>query len=104
MTTDHHNLADGKNKQERSLFDFFDKTFLMILAFQYVNQGSMVMMDLALQDVLKTHYGIQPTLMQKATTICALPFSFKLIYGFIADNIPLFGSKKKSYLLLWSMV
>ena len=61
-------------------------------------------MALAAQDVLKTKFEIEPDAMQKAITICILPFSFKIVYGFISDNIPILGSKKKSYLLIWSFI
>jgi len=29
-----------------------------------------------------------------------LPWSFKIIYGLIADNIPIFGSRRKCYLII----
>ena len=33
-----------------------------------------------------------------------LPWSVKIIYGLISDNIPLFGSKRKSYLLIMAIL
>ena len=42
--------------------------------------------------------------MQKALAVCTLPFSFKIFYGFIADNIAIFGSKKKSWLLIMTAI
>jgi len=34
------------------------------------------------------------------SSIIGFPWCIKLVYGLIADNIPLFGSKRKSYLIL----
>jgi hypothetical protein len=62
------------------------------------------MLALDTQDLLKTKFEIEPDAMQKTIAICILPFSFKIVYGFISDNIPILGSKKKSYLLIWSFV
>ena len=31
-----------------------------------------------------------------------MPWSFKIIYGLISDNFPIFGSRRKSYLLIGS--
>ena len=36
--------------------------------------------------------------MSLATTM--LPWSFKIVYGLISDNLPICGSKRKSYLLI----
>ena len=32
--------------------------------------------------------------------IIALPWSFKILYGFISDNISVFNSKRKGYIIL----
>ena len=44
---------------------------------------------------------------QSATPIIAnvlLPYSLKFFYGIIADSMPIFGSTRKSYLFLFSMI
>ena len=33
-----------------------------------------------------------------------LPWSFKILYGIISDNIPLYGSRRKSYLFIMSCI
>ena len=33
-----------------------------------------------------------------------LPWSIKIIYGFLADTVPLYGSKKRSYLYVGAFV
>jgi MFS family permease len=33
-----------------------------------------------------------------------MPWSLKLLYGLISDNLPLFGSKRKSYVILMGFI
>ena len=33
-----------------------------------------------------------------------LPWSIKIVYGLISDNVPLFGSKRRSYCILLSFL
>jgi hypothetical protein len=37
-------------------------------------------------------------------SLIAMPWSIKLIYGIIIDTVPLFGSKRKNYLILFSFL
>ena len=38
--------------------------------------------------------------MQTLMAFTFLPWSVKIIFGLISDNVPLFGSRRKSYLLI----
>lgn len=38
--------------------------------------------------------------MQVLTSIINLPWSLKLFYGLIADNVPIYGSKRRSYIAI----
>ena len=38
--------------------------------------------------------------MSLHTTIIYLPWAVKLVYGLICDNIPIFGSRRKAYLIV----
>ena len=33
-----------------------------------------------------------------------LPWSVKIIYGFLSDNVPIFGSKRRSYLYIGAVM
>ena len=38
------------------------------------------------------------------SSLKSLPSTFKLVFGFISDNVPLFGYRRKSYMLLgWAI-
>ena len=36
------------------------------------------------------------------TSIIGLPWSLKILYGIISDNVPIYGSRRKSYLVIMS--
>ena len=38
--------------------------------------------------------------MQFYSSIISFPWSIKLFYGLISDNLPIWGSKRRSYLIL----
>lgn len=43
---------------------------------------------------------LQPAEMQVLTSIINFPWCIKLFYGLIADNVPIFGSKRKAYICI----
>lgn len=47
---------------------------------------------------------MEPGEVQTLMAFAFLPWSVKIIYGLISDNIPLFGSKRKSYLLIMAIL
>ena len=36
--------------------------------------------------------------------LISLPWSFKLIYGLITDNVPVFGMNRKPYLIFFAFI
>jgi predicted MFS family arabinose efflux permease len=45
---------------------------------------------------------LEPDETQSFTSTINLPWLFKILYGFISDNVQLFGSHRKSYVVLHS--
>jgi MFS-type transporter involved in bile tolerance (Atg22 family) len=56
------------------------------------------------QDLFKTHYGLEPGRLQTLLATIQIPWSFKIIFGFISDNVAIRGSKRKSYLVIGSII
>ena len=81
------------------LYDKFDGTFLTMLAMQYFNQGTKVLVGLATQDLFKAYYNLDPGRIQTMLAFTMLPWSLKICYGLISDNLPICGSRRKSYLV-----
>lgn len=42
----------------------------------------------------------EPSQQNVVWTLAALPWSFKLVYGFISDNFPICGMRRKPYFIL----
>jgi MFS family permease len=81
-----------------------DKMFLMLLGTQYFSQGTKVLVGLATANLYKEYYGLDPGYVQVLSTFSGIPWSFKIFYGLISDNVPLFGSRRRSYLILLSIL
>ena len=92
---------------DNSLLGFlgnFDKTFLHQAAFQYFNQGARVLLNLAVQDLFKRVYMLEPGRLQTLLATIHIPWSCKIIFGFISDNVAICGSKRKSYLIICALL
>lgn len=63
-----------------------------------------VMLSLAFLDLFKTRYGLEPAQTQEMMSLIILPWTPKLLYGIISDTFPLFGSRKRSYIILMGLV
>jgi len=59
---------------------------------------------LAVKDLFKTYMGLDPGEMQVYTSMIHLPWSFKILYGLISDNVPLCGTRRKSYLIIMGIL
>lgn len=86
------------------LYERYDATFLTMLGFQYFNQGTNVLIYRAASILFKDYYKLEPSEMQRLMSFTFLPWSIKIIFGLISDNIPLLGSRRKSYLLIMAFV
>jgi hypothetical protein len=47
---------------------------------------------------------LEPDTTQLLTTIIFLPWVTKFLYGIIADTVPIFGSRKKSWLVIMGLL
>jgi len=66
----------------------------------YFLQGFRVFQGLVMKDLFKLYLELEPEYSQFLSSLTLFPWSFKIIYGFIADNIPIMGSRRKSYIIL----
>lgn len=47
---------------------------------------------------------LEPGRLQFVLATIHSPFIFKIVYGFMSDNVPIFGSKRKSYLVIAAII
>ena len=70
----------------------------------YFVEGALGLARLAQTFLLKDTLGLGPAEMSALTGIFTLPWTVKPIYGFLSDGFPLFGYRRRSYLVLAGIV
>lgn len=90
---------------------FFNRTwstynhgFITMLILQYANGGTHFMLIMTLQYIFQIQFELQPALVQQLIALTAIPWSSKLLFGIISDSLPICGSTRKAYLLLFSVM
>lgn len=88
-----------KSLRERS----FDPE-LGAIAVIYFVQGAMAISQLAVSFFLKDDLGLSPAEVASMVGIAMLPWTVKPLYGLISDGFPVFGYRRRPYLLLSSVL
>ena len=90
---------------KESVFLGIDPTpeILAIMTIYFV-QGALGLARLAQTFLLKDTLGLGPAEMPALTGLFTLPWTVKPVYGFLSDGFPLFGYKRRSYLVLAGVV
>ena len=66
----------------------------------YFVEGALGLARLAQTFLLKDELHFGPAEMSALTGVFALPWTIKPLYGFLSDGVPLFGYRRRSYLIL----
>ena len=70
----------------------------------YFVQGAMALSQLAVSFFLKDDLGLSPTEVASMVGITMIPWTIKPLYGLISDGFPVFGYRRRPYLLLSSIL
>ncbi|XP_047330381.1 folate-biopterin transporter 1, chloroplastic [Impatiens glandulifera] len=92
-----------KNRNARSPIRFFGVDLVadnIAVAMVYFVQGVLGLSRLAVSFYLKDDLHLDPSETAVISGFSALPWLIKPLYGFISDSIPLFGYRRRSYLVL----
>lgn len=73
---------------------------LLAILMVYFVQGILGLARLAVSFFLKDDLGLTPAQVAAMMGIAALPWVIKPIFGFISDSVPIFGYRRRSYLVL----
>lgn len=73
---------------------------LMAILVVYFVQGILGLARLAVSFFLKDDLGLGPAQVSALMGVAALPWMVKPLLGFVSDGLPLFGYRRRSYLLL----
>jgi len=87
----------------KRLWAKYDHQFLIVYGVAYANAGLKFLQTLAIQDLFKNYYFLEPSQSQFYTTLIYAPWMFKFLYGLTADSLPICGSRKKAWILLWGV-
>ena len=82
----------------------FDKEFILLLAYQNINQGLWAMVLLSAQDYYKQYLYLDPGVMASYMSMLSVTWSIKILYGLISDNFPIMGSRRKSYIIMAGII
>lgn len=66
----------------------------------YFVEGALGLARLAQSFLLKDELQLGPAELSALTGLFVLPWTIKPLYGFLSDGVPLFGYKRKSYLVV----
>jgi folate/biopterin transporter len=77
---------------------------LFAILLVYFVQGILGLARLAVSFFLKDELGLTPAEVAALMGIVALPWVIKPLFGFLSDSLPLFGYRRRSYLLLSSVL
>ncbi|EFJ45107.1 hypothetical protein VOLCADRAFT_64019 [Volvox carteri f. nagariensis] len=74
------------------------------MAAVYFVQGILGLSRLAVSYFFKDELHIEPAEVAVLTGLSSIPWMIKPLYGFISDSIPLFGYRRRSYLVLCGLM
>jgi MFS family permease len=74
----------------------------LVFAVVYFAQGMWYLPNLSITFLLKDAFGLSAAETATFFSITVIPWLIKPVYGLISDFVPLFGQRRKSYLLLTS--
>jgi len=103
-----NNSADSKGLRETlrdTVFLGVDPTpEVVAIASIYFVEGALGLARLAQTFLLKDELHLGPAELSALTGIFTLPWTIKPLYGFLSDGFPLFGYRRRSYLVLAGLV
>ena len=88
-----------KQIQEKILFGNEPTPELLAILTVYFVQGILGLARLAVSFFLKDDLGLTPAQVAALTGITAIPWIIKPVFGFISDGLPVFGYRRRPYLI-----
>ncbi|MEP0924027.1 folate/biopterin family MFS transporter [Leptolyngbya sp. ST-U4] len=86
--------------KEKVLFGNEPSPELAAILLVYFVQGILGLARLAVSFFLKDDLGMSPAQVSALLGVAALPWMIKPLFGFVSDGLPLFGYRRRPYLIL----
>ncbi len=77
---------------------------LAAIALVYFGQGALGLAQLAVSFFLKDELGLSPSETAALLGIVMLPWTVKPLYGLVSDSVPLWGYRRRSYMVVSSLL
>ncbi|SPJ10004.1 folate transporter 1 [Plasmodium sp. DRC-Itaito] len=91
-------INDDNNDNRYMIFNKISSSLIAML------QGVEVLCNLSIIYLLKDNYHLHPASLNIVMCFIKIPWSLKLVWAVISDNYPIFGYRRKYYLLLGSFL
>ena len=101
MGSDTKFLSDDEYWLSR-LLKTHNSRFLFLIAVQFFNEGLVPMKIFAMKDLFKTVYMVEPSSLQKYTSLSMFPWVLKILYGIVIDQKIV--SKRSYYILVCGII
>lgn len=62
------------------------------------------MIGIACSDWFKRYMKLEPNEVTEIMALTMIPWGIKILYGLISDNIPMCGTKRKSYIIIMGLL
>ncbi len=85
---------------EKVFFGHEPTAELLAILLVYLVQGVLGLARLAISFFLKDELGLSPAEVSALVGVAALPWMIKPLFGFISDGLPIFGYRRRPYLIL----
>lgn len=86
--------------RRKLLFDQDPSAELLAILLVYFVQGVLGLARLAVSFFFKDELGLSPAQVAALMGIVAIPWVIKPLFGFLSDSLPLFGYRRRSYLVI----
>ena len=93
---------NGKRSWLVNMWNMYPKSHLVNVALQYTNQGMVSMKLLALKNILKDHYHIEPDEQSWIMGMIFMPNFFQALFGLFVDAKIV--SKRKYYFIVFALI
>lgn len=83
-----------------SIFDTFDLSFLVVISVTNFAEGFRRLLELGLYIIFKDKLKLEPAEITFLLGIMAFPWVLKIFIAIFTDNISLFGSRRRNYIII----
>lgn len=83
---------------------FENSSYIVVILLGFLQEASNGISMVALQFLYKDEFHLDPSNASFIDSISTIPWIIKPVWGYISDSFYFFGYRRKSYLILFSMV